>query len=229
MLLSIIIPALNEAPAISKCLQSVFSQGLACEVIVVDGGSRDGTPDLVLPPANVISAPRGRASQMNAGARLATGEVLLFLHADTVLPSGGLKSLMQAMDKSTAPGGAFRLAFEPTSPLLDFFAWCTRFRFRLFHYGDAAIFVRREVLEKLGGYADLDIMEDLDLWLRLRRVGRPLILPLAVTTSARRFEKRGVIRQQALTVGLVALWLLGADHRKLADWYYDRNHGRKDG
>jgi rSAM/selenodomain-associated transferase 2 len=222
-MLSIIIPALNEAPVIEKCLQSIFSQGVECQVIVVDGGSRDGTPDLVQPPARVTSAPRGRASQMNAGACLATGEVLLFLHADTLLPPGGLRCLVEGLADGVAPGGAFRLAFEPSSPMLDFFAWCTRFRFRLFHYGDAGIFIRREVFQALGGYADLAIMEDLDLWLKLRGLGRPLILPMPVITSARRFKKRGVILQQALNVGLVALWLLGMNDRGLADWYYGKN------
>jgi rSAM/selenodomain-associated transferase 2 len=223
--LSIIIPALNEALVIEKCLQSIFSQGVECQVIVVDGGSRDGTPDLVPPPAKLISAPKGRARQMNAGAAVAAGEVLLFLHADTVLPPGGLESLLQALANSAAPGGAFRLDFDQSSPLLKFFAWCTRFRFRLLHYGDAGIFVRREVFQSLGGYADLAIMEDLDLWLKLRKEGRPLILPLALTTSARRFVERGVIRQQSLNVSLVVLWLLGVNHRKLADWYYGQDGG----
>lgn len=223
MRISIIIPTLNEAPVIAGCLQSVFSQDMACQVIVVDGGSNDGTPDLVGPPAEIISAPRGRASQMNAGALLASGEVLLFLHADTVLPPGGLRCLAGAMGARAAPGGVFRLAFEPTSPMLDFFAWCTRFRFRLFHYGDAAIFVRREAFQALGGYKDLAIMEDLDLWLRLRRLGRPLVLPMAVTTSSRRFKEHGVIRQQALNVGLVTLWLLGMNDRRLAAWYYAKD------
>ncbi len=225
MLLSVIIPTLNESRTISKCLESIFRQGYPCEVIVVDGGSNDGTPALVQPPAEVLTAARGRASQMNAGARLATGEVLLFLHADTILPHESLTCLAKAIDSNRMPGGAFRLAFDPPSPLLQLIGWCTKYSFKLFHYGDAGIFVRREVFEQLGGYADLAIMEDIDLWLKLRRRGRPLVLPMAVTTSSRRFLKRGVICQQALNVGLVMLWLLGMNDRKLADWYYGRNGG----
>lgn len=222
MRLSVIIPALNEAENISHCLQCISCQGFPCEVIVVDGGSRDGTPELVAPPAKLISAPRGRASQMNAGARLASGDILLFLHADTILPPGGLHCLTEALAKRAAPGGSFRMRFEPSSPLLDFFAWWTRFSLRLLHYGDAGIFVRREVFEGLGGYADLALMEDLDLWLKLLRRGRPLVLPLAAVTSSRRFLKRGALRQQALNVGLTLLWLLGANDRRLGGWYYGR-------
>ena len=221
--LSIIIPTFNEARNITDCLDSVFYQEHPCQVIVADGGSSDGTLDLVRPPAQVVAADKGRAGQMNAGARLATGDVLLFLHADTRLPPGGLACLAKAMGQNTAPGGVFRLSFDPASPLLNFYAWCTRFSCRLFHYGDAGIFIRRDLFEEMGGYADLAIMEDLDLWLTLHRRGRPLILPRAVTTSSRRFLQHGAIRQQAVNAGLVALWLLGVNHRKLAAWYYGKN------
>lgn len=225
MRLSVIIPTFNEARTISKCLHSISQQEYPCQVIVADGGSSDGTLDLVPPPAEVVTAAKGRANQMNAGARSATGEVLLFLHADTILPPGAFACLAKAMASNGAPGGAFRLAFAPSSPLLRFIGWCTTFPVKLFHYGDAGIFVRREVFERLGGYADLALMEDLDLWLKLHRCGRPFVLPAAVTTSSRRFMQRGVIRQQALNVGLVMLWLLGVNDRKLADWYYSENRG----
>lgn len=223
MRLSVIIPALNEAHTIENCLQSVLNQDPLCEVIVVDGGSDDGMPDLVQPPVKLISASRGRARQMNAGARAASGDILLFLHADTILPPKGLDCLRESMADGRAPGGAFRLAFEPSSPILEFFSWWTRFSFRLLHYGDAGIFVRREVFDQLGGYADLALMEDLDLWLKLMRRGRPLVLPLAAITSSRRYLRLGAIRQQALNIGLTMLWLLGANDRKLAAWYYGRN------
>lgn len=223
MRLSVIIPALDEAHNIENCLQSVLAQEPSCEVIVVDGGSKDGMPDLVRPPVKLIASPRGRAIQMNAGAQAASGDILLFLHADTILPSNGLAHLRDSMANGHAPGGAFRLAFEPSSPILGFFAWWTRFPFRLLHYGDSGIFVRREVFDRLGGYGDLALMEDLDFWLKMMRRGKPLVLPLAVTTSSRRYLRRGVIRQQALNVGLTMLWLLGANDRKLAKWYYGRN------
>jgi rSAM/selenodomain-associated transferase 2 len=220
--LSIIIPTFNEAQTIVKCLNNIQSQRFPCEVIVADGGSSDGTLDLVEDPVQIVTALKGRASQMNAGVARATGDVLLFLHADTILPPGGLACLHDSMANGGAPGGAFRLAFEPSSPILEFFAWWTRFSFRMLHYGDAGIFVRRDVFDRLGGYADLALMEDLDLWLKLMRRGKPLVLPLAATTSSRRYLRRGVIRQQALNFGLTLLWLMGANDRKLADWYYGR-------
>jgi len=218
---SVIIPALDEMEDIAACVASAQAAG-AWEVIVADGGSRDGTPQLAARLARVVYSPPGRARQMNAGAQLASGEVLLFLHADSRLPLDGLAAVSRALARGRAPGGVFHLTFEPATPLLKFFAWFTRLPFRLLHYGDAGIFVRRRVFESLGGYRNLELMEDLDLWLRLRRVGRPVILKPAVVTSSRRYLRHGALRQQALSLWLTLLWLGGADHRKLARRYYGR-------
>jgi rSAM/selenodomain-associated transferase 2 len=214
---SVVIPTLNEAGRIASRVGEAAAQG-AWQVIVADGGSSDGTAELAPPPAVVVSAPRGRGAQMNAGAALATGEALLFLHADTRLPAGGVAAVGRAV-AAGAPAGAFRLAFDHPSPLLAALAWLTRFSLPHSFYGDQAIFVRAELFRSLGGYADLGPLEDVELMRRLRRLGQPVRLPLTALTSARRFRARGVARQQALNVWLVARWLMGADPARLARRY----------
>ncbi len=220
MLVSVVICALNEAARIAACVRSVAEQaGPPAEIIVVDGGSADRTPELAPPPARVLTAPRGRAAQLNAGAAASRGDVLLFLHADSLLPAGGLSAMRAALADPTLAGGTFRLRFDHPAPLLSFLAWCTRFRFTLFHYGDQGIFVRRPVFERLSGFCDQPLLEDLEFLLRLRREGGVGLLETAVTTSARRFLQNGIVRQQALNMALVVLYLLGLNPGRLARWY----------
>ncbi|HEV2149563.1 MAG TPA: TIGR04283 family arsenosugar biosynthesis glycosyltransferase [Longimicrobiaceae bacterium] len=214
-----IVPALNEAERIVACLRSVAAQAGPRELIVVDGGSTDGTPGLARELATVAAGPRGRAWQMNVGGRLARGEVLLFLHADSVLPAGALTALRDALADPRAAGGTFTLRFDTDRPWLRLYALLTRFRPRLFHYGDQGIFVRREVFERLGGFAELPLMEDVDFLRRLRREGRVVLVPRPVTTSARRFLARGIVRQQLLNGALVLLYHLGVAPARLARWY----------
>lgn len=223
---SVIVPALNEAGYVGRTLRSVHEQEGPREVIVADGGSTDATPALAAAEgARVIAAPRGRARQMNAGAARARGDVLLFLHADTTLPEGALAAIRRALVEPGVQAGTFRLRFDREGPLLRFYAWATRLRWRRFCYGDRGLFVRRDVFEKIGGYPDWPIFEDLELADRLHQhAGREgfRYLPGAVTTAARRFEREGPLRQQLQNFALWARYLLGADPEAVAPRYrYD--------
>ena len=215
-----IIPALNEAKNILGALDSIGRQKGEFEIIVVDGCSADGTADVARPYAMVInSEERGRAIQMNAGARHACDEVLFFLHADSCLPQNGLSMLRSALLNPRIIGGTFPLKFDRQKILLRLIAFFTRFRFRFFHYGDQGIFVRRAIFEELGGFKHMQIMEDIDFLQRLRRRGRVTLIKQPITTSARRFLRRGIIRQQLLDIILVVLYVLGASPEKLSRLY----------
>ena len=158
MKVSIVIPALNEAEHILTALFSVKQQAGDFEIIVVDGGSTDRTAEIARAHGLVISSERGRSIQMNAGARQASGEALLFLHADSCLHPNALSFLRRALKDSGTVGGTFTLRFDSDKILLKLYAFFTRFRFRYFHYGDQGIFVRRLAFEQVGGfYKDLPI------------------------------------------------------------------------
>ncbi|PSR00409.1 MAG: glycosyl transferase family 2 [Bacteroidetes bacterium QS_9_68_14] len=171
-----------------------------------------------------MAAPPGRARQMNAGAARARGDALLFLHADTTLPEGALAAVRRAL-AGGAQAGIFRLRFDRETPLLHFYAWATRLRWRRFCYGDRGLFVRHGAFEAVGGYPDWPIFEDLELADRLHeRFGpdRFRYLPLAVTTAARRFERAGPLRQQFQNLRLWTRYLLGTDPEAVAHRYcYD--------
>jgi rSAM/selenodomain-associated transferase 2 len=219
MNISVAIPALNEAGHIAACVRSVTEQPGGAEVIVVDGGSTDGTPAIALPLATVICTGRGRVVQMNAGARRSSGEVLLFLHGDSALHPEALAHVRRAFEDPQIAGGTFTLRFDSNHPLLRFYAFLTRFRFRYFHFGDQGIFVRRSVFERLGGFKEIPLMEDLDFLRRLRSTGRVALIPRPVTTSARRFLERGLVRQQLLNVALVTAYAFGTRPERLVRWY----------
>ena len=224
-MISVIIPALNEAENILKTIESVRQQDRAVEIIVVDGGSADGTPEIAQPYATVISSLRGRAVQMNAGARHASGDVLLFLHSDSVLAPGALAQLQKTLDnppgaRGRIAGGTFTSIFDVDNFWLRFYAFCSTIDWLCFRYGDQGIFVRRSIFEAMGGYAEIPLMEDIDLMRRLSKYGqRCLIRHYPVTTSARRFLEHGVVRQEAIDVVLVALWFLGVNPCTFAKWY----------
>lgn len=219
--ISAVVPALDEERSIAATLSSL--SGLADERIVVDGGSRDRTRELARDAgARVIESPRGRGAQLNRGARAAIGEVLLFVHADTLVPPGAGSAILAAIDAG-ALGGAFRIRFDAPGwryRLGETLAsW--RSRWSGVALGDQAQFVRRDVFAALGGYAEWPILEDLDFSLRLRRQGRVVILPLAVTTSARRFVRRGPLRTVLRNWWIVARFRTGASPRELARLYGD--------
>lgn len=216
---SVIIPALNEENNILRTLLSIKKQQGDFEIIVVDGGSTDQTAEIARPHASVISSERGRAVQMNAGARLASGEILLFLHADSILHCDAFDHLSRVLKDPEIIGGTFTLRFDSDKLLLRFYTFFTRFKFRYFHYGDQGIFVRRSTFEQFGGFKEIPIMEDIDFIRRMHKRGRVALIRLPVTTSARRFLKRGLLRQQLLNTILVSLYVLGVKPETLSRWY----------
>jgi rSAM/selenodomain-associated transferase 2 len=221
MRISIIIPTLNEAGSITATLKRVLSLPGFYEVIVVDGGSQDKTAELARGYSKVIGAAGGRAGQMNAGAAAASGEVLLFLHADTVLPEEALQAVEKALSDHRVIGGRFRVRLDCPDWPYRMVGSCINWRDRVLKgfTGDQAIFIRRGVFQKLGGYAAIPLMEDLELGKRMLRAGRVIQLPEYVMTSARRWQKKGLLRTVALMWALRLLFNLGCPPRKLVRFY----------
>jgi rSAM/selenodomain-associated transferase 2 len=217
--LSIIIPALNEGPVIRgqlEALQALRHQGAA--LVLADAGSSDDTVEQAAPLLDqLIVSPRGRARQMNAGAAAVTGEVLLFLHADTKLPPLAFEAIHSAI-RAGALWGRFDLRIAGTHPWLPVVARLINWRSRLsgIATGDQAIFVRREIFEQLGGYPQLALMEDIALSSKLKRLAAPACLRQCVVTSGRRWEKHGVARTILLMWRLRAAFFFGANPDKLA-------------
>lgn len=220
--LSIILPMLNEAAGIVGCLQGLAPlRAAGVEVIVVDGGSTDDSVALATPFADrVVSAPRGRASQMNAGAAIAHGKVLLFLHADTRLPPEADRRVGQAI-AAGRQWGRFDVRIVGKSRWLPVVAAMMNWRSRLsgIATGDQAMFVSRDSFHAVGGFPDIPLMEDIALSRRLRGRGRPACLSARVTTSGRRWETQGVWRTILLMWRLRLRYFLGADPRQLAIEY----------
>jgi rSAM/selenodomain-associated transferase 2 len=217
--ISVVIPALNEATHIEATLDAVLGQPGPHEIIVVDGGSSDYTSAIAARHAQVVTAPQGRARQMNAGAAAAAGDVLLFLHADTALPPDGMSAIRSILANPRVEAGVFRLRFDREAPLLRFYSFCTHLNTPLLCFGDRALFVRKNIFEELGGFLDIPVFEDLDIVRRLHRRGRFAFLNTYVTTAARRFDEHGHLRQQLLNAYLWSRYLLGTPPEKLAALY----------
>jgi len=219
-LFSIIIPTLNEAATMRDLAASLGSLRGEFEVIVCDGGSADATVEMARQCGlRVIEAPRGRGPQMNAGARLAKGETLVFLHADTRLPEDALALVADALADYRVCGGNFNLTFGGDSREARLLTRVYPFlRLGGMLYGDSAIFVRRGVFDRLGGYREYPIFEDCDLYRRMRRMGRFVRLNAHVTTSSRRFEGR-FIRTFALWSLMQVLYWLGVNPNLLDRLY----------
>jgi rSAM/selenodomain-associated transferase 2 len=221
--LSIIMPVLDEGEGIAAALDALADlRSLGTEVIVVDGGSRDATIQRArLRADRVILAPRGRALQMNAGAAIASGDVLLFLHADTRLPADVDHVVLNGLERSGRAWGRFDIEIDGRSPLLSVVGRMMNIRSRLtgIATGDQAMFVRRDAFQSVGGFAAIPLMEDIALSKGLKRVSRPLCLRACVVTSGRRWEKNGVLSTMVLMWRLRLAYFFGADPTQLARQY----------
>ena len=231
MPISVIIPTLNEERTIIATLAHTAALGFD-ELIVVDGGSLDQTPVLVesyrrrtqspaQSPVRLVTAPRGRARQMNEGAKASRGEILLFLHADTQLPGDAKMMIDTTLADQRMVGGRFDVRFDRPSMWGAIISRMMNWRSRLsgLATGDLALFVRRPMFEQMGGFADIPLMEDIEFSRRLKRKGATAALTATVTTSFRRWERHGPLRTILLMWALRFLYWIGISPSHLLEWY----------
>ncbi|RCJ40270.1 glycosyltransferase [Nostoc minutum NIES-26] len=219
--ISIIIPTLNEAGNIKQAIATT-QPSTNIEVIVVDGGSQDDTVAIAQSlGVKVISSSPGRASQMNAGAVAASGDILLFLHADTHLPTGFDDMVRAALQKAGTVAGAFALRIDASLLSLRWVEWGVNWRSHFWQmpYGDQAIFLTKEVFQQIGSFPELPIMEDFELMRRLKRIGEIVILPVPVVTSARRWLQKGVFKTTLINQIVIIAYLLGVSPEQIRSWY----------
>lgn len=221
--ISIIIPVLNEAMLIVQTLSALQPLRVrGHELIVVDGGSDDATAALSQPFSDkVINSPRGRAQQLNTGARIAKGDILLFLHADTFLPESADLLIIDGIRNQNKSWGRFDVNLSGTHPLLRFVEYLMNVRSRLtgMATGDQGIFVLKKLFDRVGGFPEIDLMEDIALSRILKKYGPSLCLWQRVVTSSRRWERNGILRTILLMWRLRLVYRLGANPRRLAQLY----------
>ncbi len=222
---SIVIPVLGEKERINHLIEHTTrsQQGQSYEMIIVDGERVAGTINAVTrEDVKKVVAPRGRASQMNAGAEIAKGQILVFLHADTELPDAGLSRIAQVLADEKYVGGAFALGIDSERLCLRIMAAVARLRCRLTRiaYGDQAIFIRRDYFERIGRFKQVPLMEDVELMRRIKRRGDKIcILRERLKTSARRWERDGVIYTTLRNIIVLSLYLSGVSPERLAKYY----------
>ena len=220
MSITIVIPVLNEQRHIKKILQSLVGY----DVIVVDGGSQDSTIGVIRQfDVTLVNCTRGRASQMNAGAELAEGDQLLFLHADTTLPLDW-DVVLRTSSRLNEAWGCFDVSFDDRSIIFNIIAKMMNFRTRLTGVctGDQGMFIKRSIFNEVGGFADIPLMEDVELSKRLRNLSRPYCSASKVITSSRRWRKNGVWRTILLMWWLRLLYFFGVSPWRLVKLYYPR-------
>jgi len=223
-IISIIIPVLNEAGIIKSTLQNLQSKS-NLEIILVDGGSKDNTVNIAQEiGVEVITVTGGRSTQMNAGANIAQGNILLFLHVDTLLPPNFNHLVRQTLKQPQVIAGAFELAIDGREKSLRWVEILVKLRSHLFSlpYGDQAIFITKQIFVEIGGFADLPIMEDFELIQRLKQRGKIAITSAAVTTSGRRWQKLGVAKTTLINQLIIAGYYLGISPAKLSKFYRDQ-------
>ncbi|MHC5726710.1 MAG: TIGR04283 family arsenosugar biosynthesis glycosyltransferase [Nostoc sp.] len=219
--ISIIIPTLNEAGNIKEAIATT-QPSTNIEIIVVDAGSEDGTVEIAQSlGVKVISSSPGRAVQMNAGALAASGDILLFLHADTRLPTGFDEMIRTALQQPGTVAGAFNLRIDASLLSLRWVEWGVNARSHFYQmpYGDQAIFLTKAVFQQMGGFPELPIMEDFELMRRLKRTGCIVIIPTPVVTSARRWLQKGVFKTTLLNQLVIIAYLLGVSPERICRWY----------
>ncbi|MBI4537065.1 MAG: TIGR04283 family arsenosugar biosynthesis glycosyltransferase [candidate division NC10 bacterium] len=226
MRLSVVVPVLNDAHNLGRVLGHLAAECPEADVIVVDGGSADGSAAVPMKYLGIrlVTSDRGRARQMNAGASAASGDVLLFLHADSRLPAGASAAIEKALQDPRVVGGRFDVRLDSACPMLRVVEGMMNLRSRLtgISTGDQAIFARRTVFNAMGGYAEIPLMEDVEFTRRLKRQGRLAALGLCVTTSARKWETEGILRTILLMWALRILYFAGMSPARLHRWYYPR-------
>ncbi len=218
--IGIVVPVYNEAALLAASLDALRRVIGSEPVVVVDGDSGDASSEIAARYFPVAHAPApNRGAQLNLGAARLQTDAILFLHADSRLPAGFQDEVRRALSEPGVAGGCFRLRFDDDHPLLRLYGWLTRLPGRWLHFGDQAIFVRREIFETMGGFRELPFLEDVDFLRRLRRCGQFRIVAAEVVTSARRFRRRGLFLQQLRNVVLVALFEAGVPAERLAAFY----------
>lgn len=223
-MISVIIPVLNEEAYMRTCIEAVRQDDNTCEIIVVDAGSNDRTIEIVggFQGVKVLRTAKGRGLQMNAGASSATGETLLFLHADTILQKGWSQAIELALQDKAVAAGAFTFAIDSSMKKYRAVEQWVRFRCFLFKlpYGDQGIFVRRAVFKKGKGYKNIPLMEDVDLIERLKEQGGITVLDTSAFTSERRWFDKGLLYTAAINQLIMLLYRLGLNPHMLAKIYY---------
>ncbi|ERT06306.1 glycosyl transferase 2 family protein [Lyngbya aestuarii BL J] len=229
--ISIIIPVLNEEKTITSVLAKLINSP-HIQIIIVDGGSVDNTIKVAEifrqntdVEVQILETVRGRAHQMNMGAKSATGEILLFLHADTQLPDRFEKWVRQVLDEPNVIAGAFELKITASVRGLRWVEQGVKWRshFLQMPYGDQAIFLKASTFWDVGGFRELPLMEDFELVNQLRRRGKIALVPVAVTTSGRRWQKLGVLRTTLINQIIIIAYLLGVSPSRLANWYRSKH------
>ena len=222
-MVSIIIPTLNESKIINQTLEYLTTLNGDTEILVADGGSKDDTLEKVgkFEKVKVVRSATGRALQMNEAAKYASGNILLFLHADTLPPADAIELIKQTLHQQYVVAGSFFLRFEPESPMLRFFSQFTRLNSILLTYGDQGLFLQKTTFDQIGGFQNIPLMEDTEIQQRLRKKGKFVKIQRAVTTSSRRYQHNGVIRQQLKDIGLAVLYFLGFSPSYLKKFYCD--------
>ncbi|GJL77884.1 MAG: glycosyl transferase family 2 [Nitrospinaceae bacterium] len=221
MKISVIIPTLNEALILSQTLTEI-NRHSPHEVIIADGGSQDGTLAIAETfGSRILTGPPGRALQMNAGAEIATGDALLFLHADSRVEAKSYQRMVDVMQQGNRLGGAFSLAIESEKPSLKLISTLATLRSKYLNlvYGDQAIFVKTCVFREMGGFSSIPICEDLDFFRRLKQKGPIVLLEEKALTSARRWRTEGIAFTTLRNMIIAALFLLGFPPRVLSKWY----------
>lgn len=222
MKIAIVIPTLNEAANLPPTLAAIAAANHDCEVIIADGGSQDQTREIGLASgAIVIPSNPGRATQLNQGAAQATGEIYLFLHADTRLPPNWAELVAQTLANPQTIAGAFELVIDSPRWGLRLVEWGVKVRSHYFQlpYGDQAIFLRAKTFHSIGGFPNIPIMEDFQLIKQLQKLGTIAIVPAAVTTSSRRWDRRGLVQTTLLNQVMIVGFYLGIAPDRLRRWY----------